>query len=131
MHKYFHQHWLKSGFFNYSSVSANLLFFFVVVVLVLYMKMGSRVLNDPLWMQQRKRLWVHKATTLSYTHMLLLLSSSHLWSGCDHPIHQICQIDLFLLTGHVLGDEICFMNSFCCVARLCYTVGSFPLPTQW
>lgn len=52
--------------------------------------------------------------------MLLLLSSCHLWSGCDHPIHQICQIDLFLLTGHVLGDGIYFMNSFCCAVRILY-----------
>lgn len=70
---------------------------------------GTNEYND------EKRLTVHEATLLSYTHMLLLLSSCHLWSGCHHPIHQICHIDLSLLTGHVFGDGICFMNSFCAV----------------
>lgn len=74
----------------------------------------------PLNTTKRKRRSVHRTSTRSYTHMLLLLSSCHLWSGCHHLIHQICHIDLFLLTGHLLGDEICFMNSIC--VRMCVCI---------
>ena len=99
---------------------------------VLYVKLqGPGRKTNPAWIQWWKRLLVHEAATLSYTHMLLLLSSCHLWSGCHHPIHQICQRDRFLLTGHVSGDGICFINSFSVVLILFFSAAGSSLPTQW
>lgn len=73
---------------------------------------GPESKASPFEYNKEKCLQHIKKTSQSYTHMLLLLSCSHLRSGRHHLIQQICQIDLFLLHGFSGG--ICFLTLLSC-----------------